>query len=94
MCPTPTTKNRLITIAASLHSSHSKKEEEEEEEHFDTTMNTQMGSTLPSEKLNRNNFASWEYKMSGPKLETNFKMKKRVRSGRYVGKGERIIRIY
>ena len=32
--------------------------------------------------------------LSGPKLETNFKMKKRVRSGRYVGKGERIIRIY
>ena len=26
-------------------------------------MNTQMGSTLPSEKLDRNNFASWEYKM-------------------------------
>ena len=30
--------------------------------------------------------------VSGPKLETNFKMKKRV--GRYVRKGERIIRIY
>ena len=26
-------------------------------------MNTQMGSALPSEKLDRNNFASWEYKM-------------------------------
>ena len=26
-------------------------------------MNTQMGSALPSEKLHRNNFASWEYKM-------------------------------
>ena len=26
-------------------------------------MNTQMGSSLPSEKLDRNNFASWEYKM-------------------------------
>ena len=57
----PTTKNRLIAIVASLHSSHSKREEEEE--HFDTTMNTQIGSALPSEKLDRNNFASWEYKM-------------------------------
>ena len=38
------------------------KREEEEEEDFDT-MNTQMGSALPSEKLDRNNFASWEYKM-------------------------------
>ena len=26
-------------------------------------MNTQMGSALPSEKLDRNNLASWEYKM-------------------------------
>ena len=26
-------------------------------------MNTQMGSALLSEKLDRNNFASWEYKM-------------------------------
>ena len=26
-------------------------------------MNTQMGSALPREKLDRNNFASWEYKM-------------------------------
>ena len=26
-------------------------------------MNTQMGSALPSEKLDRNNFASWEYNM-------------------------------
>ena len=26
-------------------------------------MNTQMGSALPNEKLDRNNFASWEYKM-------------------------------
>ena len=26
-------------------------------------MNTQMGSALPTEKLDRNNFASWEYKM-------------------------------
>ena len=26
-------------------------------------MNTQMGSALPSEKLDRTNFASWEYKM-------------------------------
>ena len=44
---------------------YSKREEEEEEkeEDFDTTMNTQMGSALPSEKLDRNNFASWEYKM-------------------------------
>ena len=41
------TKNRLIAIVASLRSSHSKREEEEEEEeHFDTTMNTQMGSAL------------------------------------------------
>ena len=52
----------VIAIVASLHSSHSKREEEEEE-NFNTTMNTQMGSTLPSEKLDRNNFASWEYKM-------------------------------
>ena len=28
-----------------------------------TIMNTQMGNSLPSEKLDRNNFASWEYKM-------------------------------
>ena len=26
-------------------------------------MNTQMGSALPSEKLDRNKFASWKYKM-------------------------------
>ena len=26
-------------------------------------MNTQMGSALPTEKLDRTNFASWEYKM-------------------------------
>ena len=26
-------------------------------------MNTQMGSALPIEKLDRTNFASWEYKM-------------------------------
>ena len=26
-------------------------------------MNTKMGSALPNEKLDRNNFASWEYKM-------------------------------
>ena len=26
-------------------------------------MNTQMGSSLPIKKLDRNNFASWEYKM-------------------------------
>ena len=26
-------------------------------------MNTQMGSSLPSEKLNRSNYSSWEYKM-------------------------------
>ena len=26
-------------------------------------MNTKMGSTLPTEKLDRKNFASWEYKM-------------------------------
>ena len=50
----------VIAIIASLHSSHSKREEEEEED-FDTTMNTQ--SARPSEKLDRNNFASWEYKM-------------------------------
>ena len=26
-------------------------------------MNTQMGSALPTEKLDKTNFASWEYKM-------------------------------
>ena len=26
-------------------------------------MNTQMGSALPTEKLDRNSFTSWEYKM-------------------------------
>ena len=26
-------------------------------------MNTEMGNSLPSEKLDWNNFASWEYKM-------------------------------
>ena len=26
-------------------------------------MNTQMESALPTEKLDRNNFAAWEYKM-------------------------------
>ena len=26
-------------------------------------MNTQMGGALPTEKLDRTNFASWEYKM-------------------------------
>ena len=26
-------------------------------------MNTQMGSTIPTKKLDSNNFASWEYKM-------------------------------
>ena len=56
----PTTKNWLIAIVVPLDSSHSKRQEEEEE--IDT-MNTQMGSALPSEKLDRNNFASWEYKM-------------------------------
>mgnify|MGYP002775871015 FL=1 len=32
----------------------------------DTTinMNTQMGSSLPSEKLDRSNYSSWEYKMN------------------------------
>mgnify|MGYP006970522917 CR=1 FL=1 len=28
------------------------------------TMNTQMGSLFPTEKLDRNNFASWVYKMN------------------------------
>ena len=28
-----------------------------------TVMNTQMGIRLPNEKLDRNNFACWEYKM-------------------------------
>ena len=27
-------------------------------------MNTQMGSSLPSEKLDRRNYSSWEYKMN------------------------------
>ena len=27
-------------------------------------MNTQMGSSLPSEKLDRSNYSSWEYKMT------------------------------
>ena len=27
-------------------------------------MNTQMGSSLPSEKLDRSNYSSWEYKMN------------------------------
>ena len=58
------TKNRLIAIVALLHSKYSEREEEEEEEEEETdTMNTQMGSTLPTEKLDLNNFASWEYKM-------------------------------
>ena len=32
----------------------------------DTTinMNTQMGSSLPSKKLDRSNYSSWEYKMT------------------------------
>ena len=32
----------------------------------DTTinMNTQMGSSLPSEKLDQSNYSSWEYKMN------------------------------
>ena len=60
LCPTPTTKNWLIVIVASLHSSHSKREEEEEEIDI---MNIQMGGSLPTKKLNRNNFPSWEYKM-------------------------------
>ena len=50
--------NRLIVIVAPLHSVYSKREEEEVD-----TMNNQMGSALPNEKLDRNNFASWEYKM-------------------------------
>ena len=53
------TKNRLIVIVAPLHSEYSEREEEEETD----TMNTEMGSALPTEKLDRNNFASWEYKM-------------------------------
>ena len=32
-------------------------------ESFIDILNTQMGSAIPSEKLDRNNFASWEYKM-------------------------------
>ena len=43
--------------------SYSKRGGEEEEEDFDTAINTQMGSALPNEKLDLNNFASWEYKM-------------------------------
>ena len=31
--------------------------------HKSTNMNMQMGNTLPTEKLNRNYFAPWEYKM-------------------------------
>ena len=31
--------------------------------YIDIIMNTQMGSSLPSEKLDRNNFVFWEYKM-------------------------------
>ena len=54
-CSTPTTKNRLIAIVVPLYISYSKTEEEED---FDTAMNTQMGSALPSEKLDRKNFAS------------------------------------
>ena len=45
---------------AHCYIAYSKREEEED---FDTTMNTQTGSALRSEKLDRNNFASWEYKM-------------------------------
>ena len=61
MCSTPTTKNRLIAIVAPLRNAYSKREEKEKD--FNTAMNTQMGSALPTEKLDRNNFASWEYKM-------------------------------
>ena len=47
------------------------------------------------EKKQREKGGLFRFKLSGPKLGTSFKMKKRVRSGRYVpGKGERIIRIY
>ena len=37
--------------------------EGKQEKKSTSTMNTQMGSALPREKLDRNNFASWEYKM-------------------------------
>ena len=60
-------KNQSITTIATLHSSYHREEEEdlEEETHLNHsfTMNTQMGNSLPIEKLDRSKFASWEYKM-------------------------------
>ena len=40
-------------------------ENKKKENNFDQSiiMNNQMGNSLPSEKLDRNNFASWKYKM-------------------------------
>ena len=53
-------QEKALAIVAPLHIVSLRGEEEEEE--IDT-MNTQMGSALPNEKLDRNNFAFWEYKM-------------------------------
>ena len=50
------------TIIPMLYSSCPRKKEKEEI-YIDIIMDAQMGSALPSEKLDGNNFASWEYKM-------------------------------
>ena len=60
LCPTPMTKNRLITSVALQHSAYSKRRRRRRGKQHDEYSN---GSALPTKKLDRNNFASWEYKM-------------------------------
>ena len=54
-------KNRLINIIVPLLNSCLRKKKKKEI--FIGIMNTQMGSFLTNEKLERNNFAFWQYKM-------------------------------
>ena len=51
----------LTTLVVPLHSSCLRKKKKKEI--IIGIINTQMSRALPHEKLDRNNFASWEYKM-------------------------------
>ena len=47
-----------------LRSTRTRPKERSKNERHSINMNTQMGSSLPSEKLDRSNYLSWEYKMN------------------------------
>ena len=53
--------NRICSNCAALHADDYQNRLTNREEIY--AMNNQMGSALPTEKLDRTNFASWEYKM-------------------------------